>query len=470
MDAQNTTPQPEQEMEMLTLNLEGNSEKKPVKKWPIISAIIIAVLAIATIVTVFVIKGLNKKAEDEVITIIDVERQAADHGFFDAFSNKEPMGQSAQITFEINELALMMIRNQYPELEMLAQLNGLSIDTTMERNNGMARFALGLELEEALPSVEIIVDSETESLYVVSELFSGKYLKLDLSDIDNEEVDTELLQVLLDSIMDSDMTDRYFNSFLELMTAQETKKERVTVNGVSQECTVYSAQIDFNAIAQMLVDYFKELKQNNSIYADLFDSAVDSIQEALISEDEPRILYWSVYTDDTGKIIGRDIGDEDEKFLYYLVTTDREDVGFLFTVNTLEISGNAVIKDGLMDGTFIISEDDVDYLKISTDEFDIEGCKKSMPNGSVEIEPTDDFMELLFDEKISLPVSITIDFESTQTQQNIALCLMEMATVNIKLTQYTPDTITLPEGDEISGEDSDAMSKLLDIDGTGLAA
>ncbi len=466
MEAQNITPQPEQEMEMLTLNLEGNSEKKPVKKWPIICAIIIAVLAVATIVIFFVIKGLNKTPEDQVVTIVDVERQAADYDCFDLFANEGPVGQSAQISLDINEFALKMIQNQYPELEMLGELNGLSIDTTFETNNGMARFALGLELEEkSIPPVEVIVDSETKSLYVASDLFSGNYLRLDMASVENEEIDTEMLQVLWDAIVNSDMTDRYFNNFLELMTAQETKKEMVTVNGVTQECTVYSAQIDFNAIAQLIVDYFKELKENNGNNSDLFDSAIENIEESLISAEEPWVLCWRVYTDDAGKIIGRDICDEDEKLLYYLVTIDGEDVGVVFTANTLEITGNAELEDGLLDGTFIVSWDDVDYLKVSTDGFDIEGFKNGTPNGSVEIEPTDDFMGLLFDEKISLPVSVTIDFESTESQQNIALSLMEMVTLNIKLSQYTPETISLPEGNEISGEDSDVLSRLLGIGG-----
>lgn len=459
MDAQNTTPQPEQEI--LELNLECNPEKKPVKKWPIITAIIIAILAVAAIVAVFIIKALDSKPEEQVITIVDVERQAAGHNLANTFDMEAPVGQSAEISFEINKLALNMIQSQYPELEMLGELNGLTIDSAFERNNGMARFVFDIELdEEVMAPVEIILDSKTNCLYIASELFSDNYLKLDMASFEDEEIDTQMLELLVNAFLDSEMMDRYFNSFLELMTAQETKKEIVTVNGVSQECTVYSAEIDMDSAVQLLIDYLEELKQNNSSASDLFDSAIEKIQESLSENENVPVFYWNVYTDEAGKIIGRDIGNEDEKFLNYLVTTDGEDIGVTFSVGALEMSGNAVLQDGLLDGTFIIREDAVDYLKISTDGFDVEGCKNGLLNGIIEIEPTDELMALLFDEKIRIPVSITTYFESTQDEQNVSVSLMEMATISIKLTQYTPDTISLPDGNEIDGEDVDAFSEL----------
>lgn len=468
MDTQNVNPQPEKEGDYLTLNIEGTSAKKSVKKWPVITAIMIALLAIAAVVTVIIVKNLNKNEENRVITIVDVEREAGNHGLFDSFTYEGPVGQSTRICFDIDDLALSMIKKQYPDLEILEELNGLVLNTSFEKKDNMARIVIGAELdEESDTSVEFVLDADTESLYISSDQFSGNYLKLDVSSIEQTDAVADVIELLLDAIMNSELNDRYFNSFLELMTAQETKKEIITVNGVSQECTVYSAQIDINYLANLCIDYLEELKQDSGSVTDYFDSAIDAIQETLLGEENSWILYWNVYTDASGKIIGRDIRNDDEKFLSYITTTDNEDIGFIFSVSAFEISGNAVMKAGLLDGTFIVSEDDVDYLKISAEEFDLEAWKSGMPNGTIEFEPTDELFSELFDISIGLPVSITIDFKSSEEDTSIVLSLMELATISVDVSRYIPESISLPEGNEIDANDIDAFSELFGSSSTG---
>ena len=460
MDTPNITPTPEQETEALTLNLEGVLPEKNIKKWPVITALIVALLAVITVIAVFVFKGLDQTPDSQkVITIVDVERQAGGGFDLSGFTEDAPVGKTADIRVDINDLALKLIQNQLPDLAFLGQLDGLAVYTTFERNNGMTRIALDLDMgEEASMPVEIILDDETQSVYIASEMFNDHYLKFDISSMEGSEDDWAALKFWLEVLMNSEMTDRYFNNFLELMTSQESKTEILTVNGVSQQCTVYTSQISQEALCGLVIDLLEELKECKSEYAKVMDALIEQIEESL--EDETKTLCWSVYTDNSGKIIGREISLDDECLFSYMLTTDKEDIGFKCAVASFVAQGNAVVKDGMLEGTFILSEDEVDYLKVGIEKFDLEAYKKGILNGTVELEPTDELISLLFNTKISLPVSISVDFEGDETKQTVELSLMDMVTLTIDLTNFEPGTISLPEGTEINGEDTDALSRL----------
>lgn len=468
MDNQTTSVQPEQDTQELTLNLEGKAAKKPRKKWIIISAIIAAVLIVAAIVTVVLIKNNANEPEVPVITIIDVEKQAQRNTLWDRFLLNEPMGQSVHFDVDINDLALSVIKKQFPDLEMLEQVDGISIDAVVEKNDGMMRLSLCADLpEESLPPIDILIDSNTQGLYVSSEMFSGNYLKFDLASLAESELDINLDDYLVDSSKDSAITEKYFDSFLELMSAQQTQVKTLTASGVSQECTVYSAEINVQELIQLLTGYLGKLKENNGVYSEIIDSIIEEIENGRSEDQKLDTLYWSVFTDDSGKIIGREIAYGEEQLFYYLQTVNGEDLGFEFFVHTFKAAGNAVLKDGLMDGTFMISVDGIDYLKISTDDFDTQAYMNGMPNGTIEFKPTDALMAELFGTDIGLPVSISAHFETTESYSNVTISLMEMVNISIGTSQFEPATITLPEGNEIDGSDLDALNKLLEGFSTG---
>ena len=464
MDTQDNIQEMDTELQELTLNLEGNTTKKPVRKWVIISAIIAVLLAVALIVTIVLLKNRDKADEEKIITIIDVERQSNTSNSLSGVFGNEPFGQNIQIELDINDLALAVLEKQIPDLEILGDLDGLAIDATAEQNNGMIRFSLGVDYdEESIPPFDILIDRKTKCMYISSELFSGNYLKFDLESLIDEEFDIDFGAIMEDSTVDPEIHGRYFDDFLELMIAQETKTETLTANGVSQECTVYCAEIDVEKAAQLLLDYLNEIKGSSAMLDDVISPIIESVEGVLNDNEKSDTLYWYVYTDASGKIIGRQIAYDDEQILYWLCAVDGEEVGVDFYLSGLKIVGNGVLKDGLLDSTFIISEDDVDYIKISTEDFELEGLNTGKFNGTISIKPTDALLQDLFDIDISLPISLTFDFESKDDTQNVKISIMEIITLKVKTSQFEPETITLPEGNEINGEDTDAFAKLFDV-------
>ena len=137
-------------------------------------------------------------------------------------------------------------------------------------------------------------------------------------------------------------------------------------------------------------------------------------------------------------------------------------VNAFFSVFSLKIDGNGILKDGLLDSTFILSEDDIDYLKVSTEAFDIEAAKTGALSGMIELEPLDALIEELLGTSIDIPLSIKAEFEHEEDKQEVVLDLMELITITIELTQFEPGTIKLPEGNEISGDDPDAFQRLFE--------
>lgn len=463
MDAPQITPTPQQETDMLTLNLEGDGPKKPKRKWPVITAAIIAAVAVAAVILVFILKNLNNTPDSQkVITIVDVERQAADSMEWSGLAYDGPVGMSTDISFDVNDVALKLIKNQLPDLAFLEELDGMAVNTVFESNNGMARFAIDLKVDEQTEfPIEIILDYKTRCAYIASELFADNYLKFELSSLQESDSDMEMIQFILEAVLNSEMADQYFDAFLELMSARETKTEIVTVNGVSQECTVYSAHISSQDIYELFAGFLEELKESNSAYEDMIDSVMELVEDNL--KTDPQTLYWDVYTDSDGKIIGRDVHTDEEKLFSYMIVKDGEDLGATFSVADFAVQGNATVEDGLLDGKFFVSMEQEDYLKITAKDFDLDGMNDGVLNGSIELEPTDALLAELFDTQLSIPVSITIDFEGTADSQTIELSLMEMITLSVDLTDFEPGEITVPEGNEINGEDPDALSRLLGL-------
>ena len=470
MDEQNVNLNETQDQDMFDLNLSGESTKKTGSKWPIITAIIIVVMALLSVAAFFIIKNLSSKEEDRVITIVDVERQAGNLDTFDTSIFEQPVGKSAKIEVDINNLVLKMLTSYNQDLEVLGQLDGLTLETEFEANDGMMRFDLELGLaEEGTIPVEIIFDSNTASLYIVSQLFGDNYLKFDMATLMESDIDTDMIGVILDILEGSDMPERYFESFLELFTAQETETKTLNANGVKQECVVYTAQISTKSLLDLSAQFLEEIKNSNDASAEALESVIETIREVENSKETPENITWCVYTDKEGVIIGREIVCDEEQLLYYLLTRDGDDLGFELTVGTLEIDGNGVLKKGLLDSTFIMSEDGTDYLKLSTEAFDIEAAKTGALNGTIEIEPMDALIEELLGSEIDIPLSFTAEFEYKNDKQNVILNLMELATITIELSQFEPGTIELPTGNEISGDDTDAFQKLFENTETSTA-
>lgn len=458
MDAQNISPQLDQDKDTLTLNLEGTTEKKSLKKWPIITAIIIAIIAVAAVIVSYVI---NKPTQDQVLSIKDVERGAVNFDIFSGLDIEDSFGHSAEMNIKINKFALNMLTSKYPELNVLEGINGMTIDAAYEHNNGLDRLYLCLDSDNAaIAPLEVILNAEEQCLYICSEAFQNRYLKHDYSN-EAQESDVQLAHIIVDTLFNSKMNERYFEHFLDLMNNENIKTESLTSSDVTERCTVYSAEIDIRALAHLLLDYLEEMNQEDEAYCEEIDSLTERIEEALEADEEPGILYWAVITNNSGEIIGREISADNEQLLYYLLTTDGEDFGLELSVSTMEITGNAELDKGIIDGSFIVSADGTDYFTVDVEEFDVEAFMDGMANGKLELEPTDAFIKDVFGLEIGMPLSLTMELESSKDDSDIVISIMEMATISIKLKKFEPDTISLPEGEELSTNDPKALFGLL---------
>ena len=458
MDAQNISPQLDQDKDTLTLNLEGTTEKKSLKKWPIITAIIIAIIAVAAVIVSYVI---NKPTQDQVLSIKDVERGAVNFDIFSGLDIEDSFGHSAEMNIKINKFALNMLTSKYPELNVLEGINGMTIDAAYEHNNGLDRLYLCLDSDNAaIAPLEVILNAEEQCLYICSEAFQNRYLKHDYSN-EAQESDIQLAHIIVDTLFNSKMNERYFEHFLDLMNNENIKTESLTSSDVTERCTVYSAEIDIRALAHLLLDYLEEMNQEDEAYCGEIDSLTERIEEALEADEEPGILYWAVITNNSGEIIGREISADNEQLLYYLLTTDSEDFGLELSVSTMEITGNAELDKGIIDGSFIVSADGTDYFTVDVEEFDVEAFMDGMANGKLELEPTDAFIKDVLGLEIGIPLSLTMEFESSKDDADIVISIMEMATISIKLKKFEPDTISLPEGEELSTNDPKALFGLL---------
>lgn len=436
------------------LNLQGDTPSKKRKKWPIV--LIISILVAVIGLTLFWILW-DADSEEETLTIIDIERQNASNISFDSSLFGNAYGSKVKIDLNINKMALSLLEDNLGELDSI--LSDLSIKAAFEHNDNMFRFEGDIgSSDETLPNFEVILDEENKKLYFVSDELTDSYIVFDLMELEGMNALTDSLDFSNATSINETVLTQYLEKFWQLLIIQEQKVETITVNDISQQCNVYNSKINADDFMDLLEEIINDAEEQFPSLKDAFNSLRNELDKMALEDD----ILWTVYVNDSGKIMGRKICVGTEEILSYMYTSDKEQFGFVCVFTDLKISGSGKLKGNKMSGSFDLSIDGTKYLEISPEEYDLEDHIKGMPNGKIKIKLTKKALKDLLDIELDLPLSMTVEFESSESSKDICIDLMEIVELNIQVDLYEPGVIEIPTGVEIDGTDPDALNRWLE--------
>ncbi len=333
----------------------------------------------------------------------------------DAVASYNDLKSEANITLEIGEPLHEIITEilEYEgievEIDWLKSINiGAAVNMKEDAAKLEAKFGAN---NENIISGNMIIDFEEEGIYLQSPELNKKYLMISFDDFfEAADMDEEMLeemstvfgiyetlpQYLPESKEVSELLEKYVLIALEQMDNVEKDKDTLKVDGISQKCNVLEVTIDTetvqNVVTALLEEVVKDEKLEEmvvklvSFYEDMPEEFLEEMgiaeidaqeaYDALIAAAENALenvennvdmgdheILMTVYVDNDGKVIGREIEMEGKVFRYAKVQKGSEFAMECCIENeALErkagIEGNGTIKGNKLNGEFSVVVED----------------------------------------------------------------------------------------------------------------
>ena len=298
---------------------------------------------------------------------------------------------------------------------------------------------------------------------------------------------SDLAATLPEASVVETLLNKYGSMLFDNITEGESSQETLTTGEISQDCTVYEAQVSAedavktataileeaksdSDIENILNTWTDKLSSNEDLYENFtkaVEDGLDSLKDADTSNSDDSHLNTRIWVDETDRIAGREIefqeGDEITPVLNWQMTKDGSDFGYLLSIETddsgtLSLSGSGQINDGKLNGTYEISQDDTAAAIIEVKDYDTESAKEGYLNGNYTITFPADSSE---DGDSSLSMfenfALVLDLNSAKDSGSVALSVESAGST---LGSFT---ITSGAGESVDIPDLTALGDVYDI-------
>lgn len=342
-------------------------------------------------------------------------------------------------------------------LELLGKdiswLQNLGVSGNMAVKDNIMTLMAGVNVNKnELLSGNVVMDMENSDIYIQIPELSDQYVGMDaafMNDIGITEsffewktLEKEILDACPDREKAENLINRYMKTALKQIKNVSKSKEKITVGDISQKFTVLEITVDDNTVKSIMKAVLTEMKNDKdvkSIMIDInrLDNAVDaekayeefqkSIADILENLDDLQIdnqeTKMTVYVDRKGRIKGRDIDtgyctiksmltERGKNFAYELSYDDG--------IENIALNGSGIRNADVINGDFDLQYNDLS-LDIKAQEFNVEGIKKGLLNGRLEVELTlpksiiAELPAILAPLASTLSLQMNMDFESSET-------------------------------------------------------
>lgn len=276
-------------------------------------------------------------------------------------------------------------------------------------------------------TLEYYLDPDTQDAYMRIPELSDKFFKVNLQEAMQEQETEDMvsayagsMNVSLSMLSDyaallpeasvvEELLNKYAAFVFDNVTEGESAAETLTVGDVSEDCTVYEAQISAQDAIRMGTDILESARSDEEIQKllkmwgesfsdsdDLYEQfslavegGLSSLQEIEISEEDTETITTKIWVSEDGTIAGRELSDPegipvltwkmpqaDAQFGYELSITDPDDAE-----NSYKLSGNGTIENDFLNGDYQISVGDIPYANIEVTDYDTVSAKNGEING-----------------------------------------------------------------------------------------
>ena len=428
-------------------------------------------------------------------------------------------GSNAKITLNVEDTGRALLGAMTGGMDF-SWLQSISLDTNTSLQQGLEALTAAVLLNDSkLCDLNIYMDFAKMAEYIQIPDISEGYLvaPMESSDVnisdDSMKLYFNLLSDLSSVLPDKDtlstLLERYGQLVISNMEDGASTDETVSVEGISEDCTVYEGQLSEASTVKMLEDIAKTAKDDKEIKS-LFDSwteagiatddqyqefqtAVDDLISDSADEgaDDSTLIYSRIWVNNEDKVVGREIGTVDGAettpvFTWKAPSADGSSALLLEVQaddSSLTLTGSGTSSDGLLTGDYIFAMDGTETMDIHVADLETKPEKTGYYNGkftltfpSVDTESTDSEDTTTNPlAGLAVEVNLTSDITTETSQIDLTLTTSGAALATLSISGGYGEGPETKDGDSLTpaysvDDENDAVEYMKTINWDTLAA
>ena len=428
-------------------------------------------------------------------------------------------GANAKITLNVEDTGRALLGAMTGGMDF-SWLQSISLDTNTSLQQGLEALTAAVLLNDSkLCDLNIYMDFAKMAEYIQIPDISEGYLvaPMESSDVnisdDSMKLYFNLLSDLSSVLPDKDtlstLLERYGQLVISNMEDGASTDETVSVEGISEDCTVYEGQLSEASTVKMLEDIAKTAKDDKEIKS-LFDSwteagiatddqyqefqtAVDDLLSDSADEeaDDSTLIYSRIWVNNEDKVVGREIGTVDGAettpvFTWKAPSADGSSALLLEVQaddSSLTLTGSGTSSEGLLTGDYIFAMDGTETMDIHVADLETKPEKTGYYNGkftltfpSVDTESTDSEDTTTNPlAGFAVEVNLTSDITTETSQIDLTLTTSGAALATLSISGGYGEGPETKDGDSLTpaysvDDENDAVEYMKTINWDTLAA
>lgn len=428
-------------------------------------------------------------------------------------------GSNAKITLNVEDTGRALLGAMTGGMDF-SWLQSISLDTNTSLQQGLEALTSAVLLNDSkLCDLNIYMDFAKMAEYIQIPDISEGYLvaPMESSDVsisdDSMKLYFNLLSDLSSVLPDKDtlstLLERYGQLVISNMEDGASTDETVSVEGISEDCTVYEGQLSEASTVKMLQDIAKTAKDDKEIKS-LFDSwteagiatddqyqefqtAVDDLLSDSADEgaDDSTLIYSRIWVNNEDKVVGREIGTVDGAettpvFTWKAPSADGSSALLLEVQadgSSLTLTGSGTSSEGLLTGDYIFAMDGTETMDIHVADLETKPEKTGYYNGKFTLTfPAVDTESTGSEDATTNPlaglaveVNLTSDITTETSQIDLTLTTSGAALATLSISGGYGEGPETKDGDSLTpaysvDDENDAVEYMKTINWDTLAA
>ena len=428
-------------------------------------------------------------------------------------------GANAKITLNVEDTGRALLGAMTGGMDF-SWLQSISLDTNTSLQQGLEALTAAVLLNDSkLCDLNIYMDFAKMAEYIQIPDISEGYLvaPMESSDVsisdDSMKLYFNLLSDLSSVLPDKDtlstLLERYGQLVISNMEDGASTDETVSVEGISEDCTVYEGQLSEASTVKMLEDIAKTAKDDKEIKS-LFDSwteagiatddqyqefqtAVDDLLSDSADEeaDDSTLIYSRIWVNNEDKVVGREIGTVDGAettpvFTWKAPSADGSSALLLEVQadgSSLTLTGSGTSSEGLLTGDYIFAMDGTETMDIHVADLETKPEKTGYYNGKFTLTfPAVDTESTGSEDTTTNPlaglaveVNLTSDITTETSQIDLTLTTSGAALATLSISGGYGEGPETKDGDSLTpaysvDDENDAVEYMKTINWDTLAA
>lgn len=384
--------------------------KKKGSKMPII-LVALAVLLVAIVAVVWVFFPAisnffraNFSSPKDYYSFVENESlgQSIDKGTYNMqFSQTKDKSIDSEYTIKTGEKLADIVESSMSSSDskkvskLLKSIDSASVNYNMSNKNGKSSGDMEFKLNDtSIATANLIVDSDAQKMYFQVPELSEDYICYDLDSSDYGSYGSNAFSEY-EELPTPEQINKVMKKYAKLMSDNigevQKSSEALTVGGVSQNCTLLTADIDKNDYVNMFTAVLKSAKTDSNVmaivkaysssydkkdYKESIDDALEQLEDIKNSSSADTCFTYKVWVDNVGNVVGRALEQSDSQgvSISLLEPQNGDSCGYLFSCNfdgstTYEISGSGKKSWGKLTGTFTVKTDGNEILDLAVQNF-----------------------------------------------------------------------------------------------------